>query len=47
MTADEVAELLYAPIYFRLLFQTGSLDVESTERLLDVALQGLSTPAAR
>ena len=47
VTADEVAELLYAPIYFRLLFQTGSLDVESTERLLDVALQGLSNPAAR
>src|SRR5215204_5289831 len=29
---DEVAELIYAPIYFRLLFQNGALDAQSTER---------------
>jgi hypothetical protein len=25
---QELAEMLYSPIYFRLLFQTGSLDAE-------------------
>ncbi|WP_173074842.1 TetR/AcrR family transcriptional regulator [Phytohabitans rumicis] len=43
---DEVAEALYAPIYFRLLFQTGPLDAESTERLVDVALAGFGPNAA-
>ena len=44
---EEVAELLYAPIYFRLLFQTGSLDAEAAERLMDVALEGLALKQVR
>jgi AcrR family transcriptional regulator len=47
VAAGEVAELLYAPIYFRLLFQTGSLEAEALERLLDVALEGLRPTAGR
>jgi hypothetical protein len=39
---DVVAELLYAPIYFRLLFQTGRLNDVSTDALLDAALKGIS-----
>jgi len=34
------AEQLYAPIYFRLLLQTGSLDREFTDGLLNGALDG-------
>jgi AcrR family transcriptional regulator len=41
ITADQVAELLYAPIYFRLLFQTGELDVDTTRRHVEVALAGV------
>jgi len=37
-----VAEALYAPIYFRLLFQTGELDRGSTEALFDALLSGLA-----
>jgi AcrR family transcriptional regulator len=44
---DEIAELLYAPIYFRLLFQNGSLEAEAAERLVDVALEGLRARRAR
>jgi AcrR family transcriptional regulator len=47
VAAGEIAELLYAPIYFRLLFQTGSLEAEALERLLDVALEGLRPADAR
>jgi len=36
-----VADLLYAPIYFRLLFQSGPLDKEYVEDLVDMALRGL------
>jgi AcrR family transcriptional regulator len=39
----EIAEVLYSPIYFRLLFQTGTLDAEFTERLVDVLLEGFGT----
>ena len=46
VAAGEVAEMLYAPIYFRLLFQTGSLEAEALERLLDVALEGLRPTVA-
>lgn len=35
-----VADLLYAPIYFRLLFQNGPLDSDFTGLLLDTALKG-------
>jgi len=44
---DEVAEVLYAPIYFRLLFQNGSLDAEATERLVDVVLEGFGAKGVR
>lgn len=37
-----MAELLYAPIYFRLLLQTGELDVDSTVAHVDAALSGIS-----
>ncbi len=36
------AELLYAPIYFRLLLQTGELDVESTVAHVDAVLSGIA-----
>ena len=36
-------ELLYSPIYFRLLFQTGALDAEATKAILQTALEGLAT----
>ncbi|GGG26944.1 TetR family transcriptional regulator [Rhodococcoides trifolii] len=39
---DLIAETLYAPIYFRLLFQTGELDRASTEALLDAVLTGFA-----
>ncbi|KLL95543.1 hypothetical protein NJ76_25435 [Rhodococcus sp. IITR03] len=42
LTPDVVAELLYAPVYFRLLFQSGDLDAESTRQLVDAALRGIS-----
>ena len=41
LSAEEVAEILYAPIYFRLLLQTGKLEVEVTRRHVDAALAGL------
>lgn len=42
LTADQVAELLYSPIYFRLLFQTGTLDAATTRRHLNIALDGVA-----
>jgi AcrR family transcriptional regulator len=40
-----IAELLYAPIYFRLLLKTSPLEAKATARLLNAALEGLrSTP---
>jgi AcrR family transcriptional regulator len=37
-----MAELLYAPIYFRLLLQAGELDVDSTVMHVDAALSGIA-----
>lgn len=37
-----VAELLYAPLYFRLLFADGSLDRASAAEIFDLALAGAS-----
>jgi AcrR family transcriptional regulator len=37
-----MAELLYAPIYFRLLLQAGELDVDSTVTHVDAALSGIA-----
>jgi AcrR family transcriptional regulator len=40
--SGEIANLLYAPVYFRLLLQTGDLDAETTQRYLDAALAGVA-----
>jgi AcrR family transcriptional regulator len=45
--AREIAEMLYSPIYVRLLFQTGSLDAESIERHMNIALEGLEARTAQ
>jgi AcrR family transcriptional regulator len=37
-----VTELLYAPVYFRLLFQSGPLDAKATDSILQTALEGLA-----
>ena len=37
-----VTELLYAPIYFRLLFQSGPLDAKATDAIMQTALDGLA-----
>ena len=37
-----VTELLYAPLYFRLLFQSGPLDAKVTDAVLQTVLQGLA-----
>ena len=42
LATDQIAELLYSPIYFRLLFQTGELDVASTRRHVEAALGGVA-----
>ncbi|TQS45117.1 TetR/AcrR family transcriptional regulator [Cryptosporangium phraense] len=42
VTPDEVAEILYAPIYFRLLFRNAPLNADATDRLFEVALAGLA-----
>lgn len=39
---DMAAEILYAPIYFRLLFHTGELDEASTVALFDAVLMGFA-----
>ena len=38
---DELVEMLYAPIYFRLLWHEGELDRATTERRLSSALEGI------
>jgi len=38
---EVIADLLYAPIYFRLLLQSGPLDRESMHQILDAALVGI------
>ena len=40
---DEIAERVYAPIYFKLLFQEGSLDAEAMLAGFDLALEGIGT----
>ncbi|MGX5696261.1 TetR/AcrR family transcriptional regulator [Agromyces soli] len=40
--ADEIAEQIYAPVYFRLLFQEGALDRDSMTTSVDLALAGLA-----
>jgi len=42
LDAPVVTELLYAPIYFRLLFQSGPLDAEATDSIMQAALEGLA-----
>lgn len=42
---DSVLDLLYGPIYFRLLIEHGSLDSEFGEQIADLALRGLQTAA--
>src|SRR6478735_489700 len=37
-----ITEMLYAPVYFRLLFRTGALDAEATGAILQAALEGLA-----
>lgn len=37
----DIAEQIYSPIYFRLLFQEGSLDTEAVMAGFDVALEGV------
>lgn len=39
----EIVEILYAPIYFRLLWSEGALDRATTEHRLTFALDGLRT----
>lgn len=38
---DTVAELLYAPIYFRLLLDSGPLDRDAMANMLNAALEGI------
>jgi AcrR family transcriptional regulator len=42
MAARDVVELLYGPIYYRLLLRTRPLKVADTRRHLDLVLQGLT-----
>ncbi|MHA7167609.1 TetR/AcrR family transcriptional regulator [Arthrobacter bambusae] len=42
LDAQVVTELLYAPLYFRLLFQSGPLDAKATDSILQTALEGLA-----
>lgn len=42
----DVAELMYAPIYFRLLFADGPLDAQAAARMLDAALDGVRVRTA-
>ena len=43
LNPELIAELLYSPIYFRLLFQAGTLDAEATKAILQTALEGLAS----
>jgi AcrR family transcriptional regulator len=42
-----IAEMIYAPIYQRLLFRAGPLDDAYADQLVTLALEGLAPPAAR
>lgn len=46
LTPNELADLLYAPIYFRLLLQIGELDRETTQRHVDAVLTGVGRSAS-
>jgi AcrR family transcriptional regulator len=37
-----VTELLYSPVYFRLLFQSGPLDADAANAIMQSALEGLA-----
>jgi len=41
-TADEIAERIYAPIYFKLLFREGSFDADTMRASFDLALEGIA-----
>lgn len=41
-TTAELAERIYSPLYFRLLFQEGSLDAEAIQADFELALEGLA-----
>lgn len=45
LDTDAIANLLYAPVYFRLLMQTGGLDAQTTLKYLDAALEGVGQKA--
>ncbi|UNK45715.1 TetR/AcrR family transcriptional regulator [Arthrobacter sulfonylureivorans] len=38
-----VTELLYSPVYFRLLFQSGPLDADAANAIMQSALEGLES----
>ena len=42
LDAQVVTELLYAPIYFRLLFQSGPLEAKATDAVMQTVLEGLA-----
>ena len=39
---DEIAERIYAPIYFKLLFAEGSFDADTMRASFDLALEGIA-----
>ena len=39
---DEIAERIYAPVYFKLLFQEGSFDADAASKGFDLALEGFA-----
>lgn len=43
---DELAERIYAPIYFQLLFREGSFDAETVAAGFELALHGIATASA-
>ena len=40
-------DVIYAPLYFRLLIGHGALDAAFTDQVLDTALRGLARPKSR
>ena len=45
LETDTIANLLYAPVYFRLLMQTDGLDAETTRKYVNAALEGVGQKA--
>lgn len=43
---DELAERIYAPIYFQLLFREGSFDADTIAAGFELALHGIARPSA-